>query len=118
MSRQLGFGLPESHLLPDAVVAFVDNEMSPAATERAAEHVAHCPWCAADVDAQRQVRAAVQDAREPSMSAGFLASCGPFRRTPTSTPPRTTSRSPRTASSSPCSGRAGSPDYADGPSAG
>ncbi|KMS92050.1 hypothetical protein ACZ91_06455, partial [Streptomyces regensis] len=74
MSRQLGFGLPESHLLPDAVVAFVDNELSPAATERAAEHLAHCPWCAADVETQRQVRSAVQDAREPSMSAGFLAS--------------------------------------------
>ncbi|GAA1246195.1 hypothetical protein GCM10009676_35340 [Prauserella halophila] len=69
-----GFGLPESHLLPDAVVAFVDNELSTGATERAAEHLAHCPWCVADVDAQRQVRSAVRDADEPSMSAGFLAS--------------------------------------------
>lgn len=69
-----GFALPESHLLPDAVVAFVDNELSTGATERAAEHLAHCPWCAAEVDAQRQVRSAVRDAGEPSMSAGFLAS--------------------------------------------
>ncbi|MCP2255309.1 putative zinc-finger [Prauserella aidingensis] len=69
-----GFALPESHLLPDAVVAFVDNELSTGATERAAEHLAHCPWCAAEVDAQRQVRSAVRDADEPSMSAGFLAS--------------------------------------------
>lgn len=69
-----GFGLPESHLLPDAVVAFVDAELSTAATERAAEHLAHCPWCAADVDSQRQVRSAVREAGEPSMSAGFLAS--------------------------------------------
>ncbi|MBB3661863.1 MULTISPECIES: anti-sigma factor family protein [Prauserella salsuginis group] len=69
-----GFGLPESHLLPDAVVAFVDNELSTGATERAAEHLAHCPWCAADVEAQRQARSAVRDADEPSMSAGFLAS--------------------------------------------
>lgn len=68
-----GFGLPESHLLPDAVVAFVDNELSTGATERAAEHLVHCPWCAADVDTQRQVRSAVRDAGEPSMSAGFLA---------------------------------------------
>jgi hypothetical protein len=74
MSELRGWGLPESHLLPDAVVAFVDQELSLAAHERAATHVARCPGCAADVSAQRQARTAVQSAHAPSMSAGFLAS--------------------------------------------
>uniref|UniRef100_UPI001B86A70D anti-sigma factor family protein n=1 Tax=Amycolatopsis palatopharyngis TaxID=187982 RepID=UPI001B86A70D len=74
MSELRGWGLPESHLLPDAVVAFVDQELSLAAHERAASHVARCPGCAADVSAQRQARTAVQSAHAPSMSAGFLAS--------------------------------------------
>lgn len=66
--------LPESHLLPDVVVAFVDGELSPGARERAASHIAGCPWCAAEVTAQRQARKAVKDAGAPCMSAGFLAS--------------------------------------------
>lgn len=74
MNELRGWGLPESHLLPDAVVAFVDQELSLAAHERAACHVARCPACAADVSAQRQARTAVQSAHAPSMSAGFLAS--------------------------------------------
>jgi anti-sigma factor RsiW len=66
--------LPESHLLPDAVVAFVDGELSLSARDRAASHIARCPICATDVSAQRQARAAVKRAGAPSMSAGFLAS--------------------------------------------
>ncbi|GAA5168847.1 MULTISPECIES: zf-HC2 domain-containing protein [Amycolatopsis] len=66
--------LPESHLLPDAVVAFVDGELSLGARDRAASHIAGCPCCAAEVAAQRQARAAVKRAGAPSMSAGFLAS--------------------------------------------
>ncbi|MFC4004261.1 zf-HC2 domain-containing protein [Prauserella oleivorans] len=74
MSEHRGFGLGESHLLPDAVVAFVDNELSLGAHERAAAHIARCPGCAADVHAQRQARAAVRRAQAPAMSPGFLAS--------------------------------------------
>jgi len=73
MSEQPGRGLPDSHLLPDAVVAFVDAELSAGAHERAAEHLVHCAACVAEVTAQRQVRTAVRGAPEPSMSAGFLA---------------------------------------------
>ncbi|MGH3520418.1 MAG: anti-sigma factor family protein [Haloechinothrix sp.] len=69
-----GWQLPESHLLPDAVVAFVDGELSPSAQDRAAAHVAHCPSCAADVAAQRQVRVAVHESMAPSVPAGLLAS--------------------------------------------
>ena len=75
MTEPRGWGrFSESHLLPDAVVAFVDGELSLGARDRAASHIARCPCCAADVTAQRQARAAVKHAGAPSMSAGFLAS--------------------------------------------
>lgn len=69
-----GWGLRESHLLPDVVVAFVDGELSPGPRDRAAAHLACCPGCAGEVRAQRQAGAAVKQAGEPTMSAGFLAS--------------------------------------------
>lgn len=72
LTGSLNFG--ESHLLPDAVVAFVDNELSLDAHERAATHLAHCPSCASDVDAQRTARAAVTSCQTPDMPAGLLAS--------------------------------------------
>jgi anti-sigma factor RsiW len=74
MTELRGWSLPESHLLPDAVVAFVDGELSLGAQDRAAAHLTRCTGCAADVAAQRQVRTAVQKAQAPSMSEGFLAS--------------------------------------------
>ncbi|HKS45514.1 MAG TPA: zf-HC2 domain-containing protein [Amycolatopsis sp.] len=64
----------ESHLMPDAVVAFVDGELSLGAQDRAASHIARCPGCTAEVAAQRQARAAVKGAAAPPISAGFLAS--------------------------------------------
>lgn len=69
-----GWGMAESHLLPDAVVAFVDQELSLGAQERAAAHLAHCPRCSAEVAAQRSASAAVRQASTPTISAGFLAS--------------------------------------------
>lgn len=69
-----GWSLGESHLLPDAVVAFVDGELSLGAQDRASSHVSRCPLCAAEVTAQRQARAEVKRAEIPTMSAGFLAS--------------------------------------------
>ncbi|MGW4483529.1 hypothetical protein ACWEOE_06785 [Amycolatopsis sp. NPDC004368] len=74
MTAARGWGLPESHLLPDVVVALVDGELSLGAQDRASAHVARCPLCASEVAAQRQAVAAVKGAGEPSMSAGFLAS--------------------------------------------
>lgn len=68
------FQLPESHLLPDAVVAFVDGELSAAAHERAAMHLMNCRGCAAEVGAQRQIRATVHGSYVPSLPAGLLAS--------------------------------------------
>lgn len=74
MTAPRGWGLPESHLLPDAIVAFVDGELSLGAQDRASAHIARCPVCAAEVAAQRQAVTAVKQAGAPSMSAGFLAS--------------------------------------------
>ncbi|MFD6071785.1 zf-HC2 domain-containing protein [Amycolatopsis lurida] len=74
MTAPRGWGLPESHLLPDAIVAFVDGELSLGAQDRASAHIARCQSCAAEVAAQRQAVAAVKQAGAPSMSAGFLAS--------------------------------------------
>ena len=74
MTAPRGWALPESHLLPDVVVAFVDGELSHGARDRAASHINRCPACAAEVRAQRQTVDAIRRAGAPSMSAGFLAS--------------------------------------------
>ena len=68
------WGLSDQHLMPDAVVAFVDGELGRTPHDRATAHLSRCPWCAAEVAAQRQARSAVRTADVPSMSAGFLAS--------------------------------------------
>ncbi|WP_207920409.1 zf-HC2 domain-containing protein [Saccharopolyspora aridisoli] len=67
-----GWGLPEQHLALDALVAFVDGELSPSAHDRAVAHLAGCPACTADAAAQRQARAAVRAADTPSVSPELL----------------------------------------------
>lgn len=67
-----GWGLAEQHLALDALVAFVDGELSPTAYDRAAAHLARCRGCAAEATAQRQARAAVQGAPTPSVSPRLL----------------------------------------------
>lgn len=67
------WAMPEQHLLPDAVVAFVDGELTAGAHERAAMHVARCACCSAEITAQRQARAAVRSADAPGASANLLA---------------------------------------------
>ncbi|HEY1575191.1 MAG TPA: zf-HC2 domain-containing protein [Pseudonocardiaceae bacterium] len=74
--------LPEAHLAPDAVVAFVDGELSAGAFDRASAHIARCPLCAAETTVQRQARDAVQAAGAPRMPAGLLAA---LRAIPTDT---------------------------------
>jgi hypothetical protein len=74
--------LPEAHLAPDAVVAFVDGELSAGAYDRASAHIARCPLCAADTTVQRQARDAVQAAGAPRMPAALLAA---LRAIPTDT---------------------------------
>ncbi|WP_026422348.1 anti-sigma factor family protein [Actinokineospora inagensis] len=73
MTLERALGLPAQHLLPDAVVAFVDGELSSSAHDRVTAHLAACHCCAAEITAQRQASAAVRAATTPSMSAGLLA---------------------------------------------
>ncbi|MBB4911993.1 anti-sigma factor family protein [Actinophytocola algeriensis] len=73
MTDERGWGLSEQHLLPDAVVAFVDGELSALAYDRASSHLARCASCAAEITAQRQAASAVQSANAFSAPAGLLA---------------------------------------------
>ncbi|HEV3356913.1 MAG TPA: zf-HC2 domain-containing protein [Pseudonocardiaceae bacterium] len=73
MSEPRSWNLPEQHLMPDAVVAFVDGELSALARQRASEHIAKCPFCASETKTQRQARSAVQAAGDPGAPAGLLA---------------------------------------------
>lgn len=63
----------EGHLATDAVVAFVDGELSLSAHERAARHLANCHMCTAEVAAQRQASTAVRDAGAPAVPQALLA---------------------------------------------
>ncbi|MEU7528844.1 zf-HC2 domain-containing protein [Saccharothrix sp. NPDC042600] len=76
MTDLRGWGLPEQHLLPDAVVAFVDGELSASAHSRAAAHLARCPFCAAEAYSQQQARSAVRAAATPSAPESLLARLG------------------------------------------
>jgi hypothetical protein len=73
MSEPRSWNLPEQHLMPDAVVAFVDGELSTLAQQRASEHIAKCPFCASETKTQRQARSAVRSAGDPGAPAGLLA---------------------------------------------
>lgn len=59
--------------MPDAVVAFVDGELSATAHDRVVAHIARCSLCAAETVTQRQARAAVRAARTPAAPADLLA---------------------------------------------
>jgi hypothetical protein len=69
------FGSTE-HLSTEAIAAFVDGELRMTAHLRAAHHLSLCTQCAAEVEAQRQARAALRDSRPiaiPSSLLGLLS---------------------------------------------
>jgi len=72
MTDLRGWGLSEQHLLPDAVVAFVDGELSTTAHGRVTAHIARCPYCAAEAFSQQQARTAMRAAETPSCPIGLL----------------------------------------------
>ncbi|MBY8848374.1 zf-HC2 domain-containing protein [Saccharothrix longispora] len=76
MTELRGWQLPEQHLLPDAVVAFVDGELTASAHSRASAHLQRCPFCAAEAYSQQQARSAVRAAETPCAPAGLLARLG------------------------------------------
>ncbi len=72
MTTLRGWGFSDQHLALDALVAFVDGELTVSACDRAAAHLAGCPACSAEAAAQRQARAAVRSADTPSISSNLL----------------------------------------------
>jgi anti-sigma factor RsiW len=62
----------QDHLTTDAIVAFVDDELESGARARAADHLAACRECAAEVVAQRQTRAALRSAPGPELPSSLL----------------------------------------------
>ncbi|GAA1000809.1 anti-sigma E factor RseA [Nocardiopsis tropica] len=99
-ARRPGEFSSTEHLAFEAVVAFVDGELRMNAHLRAGTHIAQCPMCAAEVDAQRQVRNTLRESGEisvPNRLLGQLAQiptecCGdqagpaPFEGFPTFNP--------------------------------
>jgi anti-sigma factor RsiW len=71
------------HLALDAIVAYVDEELSDGARRRALEHLSRCPECASEVVAQTQARIALRGSHAPSMSSSLLHN---LRDIPTQTP--------------------------------
>ncbi|HZB50977.1 MAG TPA: zf-HC2 domain-containing protein, partial [Mycobacteriales bacterium] len=65
--------LPDVHLAEEALAAYVDGVLSPAADERAERHLRGCAECRAEVDAQREAKALIAAAPDPQLPAGLLA---------------------------------------------
>lgn len=78
--RRFGRDWGIDHLSLDAAVAFVDDELSAAAHSRAERHIEECDECAAEVVAQRQVRAALRAADEPCVPSSLLSKLGSIPR--------------------------------------
>lgn len=64
------FGLP--HLSEDAVAAFADGVLSPAAAVRAERHCAECAECAEAVRIQREAAMMLRSAVAPRLPSGLL----------------------------------------------
>jgi hypothetical protein len=65
------FGSTE-HLSTEAVAAFADGELRMTAYLRAAHHLSLCTQCAAEVEAQRQARAALRDSHPIAIPTSLL----------------------------------------------
>jgi hypothetical protein len=64
---------PDVHLADEAVAAFVDEALSPAARQRADRHVKVCLECRGIVEAQREAKVLLSAAPDPDLPAGLLA---------------------------------------------
>jgi anti-sigma factor RsiW len=64
----------QDHLSPEAVVAFVDDELDDGPFLRATRHLDSCPECSTQVAAQGQARSALRSAQCPSLSSSLLNS--------------------------------------------
>jgi hypothetical protein len=64
--------LPDVHLAGEAVAAYVDDALSPAAHDRADRHLRACAECRAVVEAQREAKVLLGAAFDPELPAGLL----------------------------------------------
>lgn len=64
----------QDHLTPDAVVAYVDDELAQRPHLRAAAHLSQCRECAAHVHEQGQARSALRGAEAPTIPSALLSS--------------------------------------------
>lgn len=64
---------PAEQHLGDRLAALVDGELKHDARERVLAHLATCPKCKAEADAQRRLKSAFATATPPPPSEGFLA---------------------------------------------
>ncbi|HEY4005275.1 MAG TPA: zf-HC2 domain-containing protein [Pseudonocardia sp.] len=60
------------HIALDAIVAYVDEELSPGAQRRALRHLSTCSECANEVVAQTQARLALRASSAPCMPMALL----------------------------------------------
>jgi hypothetical protein len=60
------------HLALDAIVAYVDEELSSGARRRALEHLSGCRECAGEVVAQTQARIALRASSAPSLPSSLM----------------------------------------------
>lgn len=64
---------PAEQHLGDRLAALVDGELSHDARERVLSHLATCPKCKAEADAQRRVKSVFAQTAPPAPSEGLLA---------------------------------------------
>ncbi|MFD9358509.1 zf-HC2 domain-containing protein [Streptomyces sp. NPDC060031] len=64
---------PAEQHLGDRLAALVDGELSHDARERVLAHLATCPKCKAEADAQRRLKTMFVESAPPPVSAGLLA---------------------------------------------
>jgi anti-sigma factor RsiW len=62
------------HLALDAIVAFVDDELSSGARVRALRHLAGCTECGTEVVAQTQARVALRRSTAPALPSSLMSS--------------------------------------------
>ena len=63
---------PTEHLSIEAVVAYVDNELSPTATHRADTHLAACSYCVDEVANQARARSLLRAGDDMSAPPSLL----------------------------------------------
>jgi Putative zinc-finger len=63
---------PDAHLSADAVVAFVDRELSGTPEQRAAQHVDGCPECWSAVEMQRLAKSMLCGSAGPGLSDSLM----------------------------------------------